>query len=109
VADNENPLPVVFMTGKGDIPATVRAMRRGAEDFLTKDAKKRELLDAVERALARDARDHGELARVRALRARIDKLTRREREVLAEVVQGRLNKQIAPDRPASTTESGTPT
>ena len=91
----ENPLPVIFLTGKGDIPATVRAMRRGAEDFLTKTAKKHEVLDAVERALARDAREHEAFAHRRALRARFDTLTPREREVLSEVVQGRLNKQIA--------------
>ena len=95
VANTENPLPVIFLTGIGDIPATVQAMRYGAEDFLTKNAKKREILDAVERALARDAREHEELEHLRALRARFDKLTPREREVLAEVVQGRLNKQIA--------------
>ena len=95
VAAMENPLPVIFLTGKGDIPATVRAMRHGAEDFLTKTAKKHEVLDAVERALARDAREHEALAHRRALRARFDTLTPREREVLSEVVQGRLNKQIA--------------
>lgn len=95
VAERENPMPVVFLTGKGDIPVTVRAMRHGAEDFLVKTAPKRDLLAAVERALARDVQEHAERERHRALRARFDKLTPREREVLAEVVQGRLNKQIA--------------
>ena len=95
LARTNNPLPVIFLTGKGDIPSTVRAMRHGAEDFLTKGAKKREILDAVKRAIARDARQHEEVARLRALRARFDKLTPREREVLSEVVQGRPNKQIA--------------
>lgn len=95
LAATENPLPIIFLTGKGDIPATVRAMRHGAEDFLTKSAKKGEVLDAVERALVRDAREHEDLLRLRALRARFDTLTPREREVLSEVVQGLLNKQIA--------------
>ena len=95
LARTNNPLPVIFLTGKGDIPSTVRAMCHGAEDFLTKGAKKREILDAVKRAIARDARQHEEVARLRALRARFDALTPREREVLSEVVQGRLNKQIA--------------
>ena len=90
-------LPVVFLSGHGDIPATVQAMRRGAEDFLTKRAPKEELLDAVKRALARDACERAERARLEALRARFTPLTPREREVLAHVLTGQLNKQIAGD------------
>lgn len=90
-------LPVVFLSGRGDIPTTVRAMRQGAEDFLTKTAPKAELLAAVKRAIERDARQRAERDRVRALRLRLDLLTPREREVLRHVVRGRLNKQIAAD------------
>ena len=92
-----NPLPILFLTGHGDIPSTVRAMRGGAEDFLEKLAPKKKLLDAVERALARDARERDARARQRELRARFDTLSERELEVLSHVVQGRLNKQIAGD------------
>ena len=92
-----NPIPVVFLTGNGDIPSTVRAMRRGAEDFLGKRAPKDELLDAVRRAVARDVQIHTEHARLCALRAPFAALTPREREVLAHVLRGQLNKQIARD------------
>ena len=92
-----NPLPILFLTGHGDIPSTVRAMRGGAEDFLEKLAPKKKLLDAVKRALARDARERDARARQRELRARFDMLSVRELEVLSHVVQGRLNKQIAYD------------
>jgi FixJ family two-component response regulator len=91
------PLPILFLTGHGDIPSSVRAMRDGAEDFLEKRAPKRKLLDAVRRALARDAREREQRARQHRLRERFDALTRREREVLSHVIQGRLNKQIAAD------------
>ena len=90
-------LPVIFLTGQGDIPTTVRAMRQGAEDFLNKRAPKEDLLEAVNRALARDARQRAERVRLRELRARFDALTPRERDVLRHVVQGRQNKQIAAD------------
>ena len=72
-------------------------MRSGAEDFLEKRAPKEKLLDAVRRALARDAQDREKRNRQRELRAQFDMLTKREFEVLAHVVQGRLNKQIAAD------------
>lgn len=87
--------PVIILSGQGDIPTTVRAMRQGAEDFLTKTAPKEDVLDAVERALLRDARQRRERARSRELHARFDVLTPREREVLRYVVRGQLNKQIA--------------
>jgi len=74
---------------------TVRAMRQGAEDFLTKDAPKANLLKAIERALGRDARQRAERVRLQELHGRFDALTPREREVLQHVVQGRLNQQIA--------------
>lgn len=97
LARADSPLPVVFLTGRGDIPSTVRAMRGGAEDFLTKRAPQEELLDAVRRALDRDARDREERERRRELRARFERLTAREKEVLAHVLRGQLNKQIAAD------------
>jgi len=92
-----NPLPILFLTGHGDIPSTVRAMRGGAEDFLEKTAPKTKLIDAVTRALARDSREREARDRQRELRTRFDTLTERELEVLFHVVQGRLNKQIAGD------------
>lgn len=92
-----NPLPVVFLSAQGDIPTTVQAMRRGAEDFLTKLSPKEQLLDAVTRALARGAQERGERVRLQELRARFDELTPRELEVLEHVVRGKLNKQIADD------------
>jgi FixJ family two-component response regulator len=91
----QNPLPVVFLTGQGDIPTTVSAMRSGAEDFLTKRASKEDLLAAVERALARDARERGQRLRQRELRGRLEELSEREKEVLGHVVQGEMNKEIA--------------
>lgn len=93
----ENPLPVIFLTGHGDIPASVRALKHGAEDFLTKPVRKEELLDAVKRALARDEATWAEREHRLELRRRYDALTPREREVLAAIVAGRLNKQIAGD------------
>ncbi len=92
-----NVLPVVFLTGEGDIPTTVTAMRRGAEDFLTKHGSKQDLLAAVDRAIARDARQRAKRDRLRALWVRIDTLTPRELGVLRQVIEGRRNKQIAVD------------
>ena len=91
------PLPVVFLSGHGNVPTTVQAMRRGAEDFLTKQASKEELLAAVKRTLTRDARERAERARLQQLRAPFAALTLRDREVLAHVLAGQLNKQIASD------------
>ena len=92
-----NVLPVVFLTGEGDIPTTVMAMRQGAEDFLTKTAPKEELFAAIDRAIARNARQRDDSARRRALQDRVSILTPREFGVLRQVVEGRLNKQIAAD------------
>ena len=93
----DNPLPLIFLTGHGNIPTSVHAMRQGAEDFLTKPVKKQDLFDAVQRALARDASERERRVRRRELRARFDTLTPREREVLGHVLSGQLNKQIAGD------------
>lgn len=95
------PLPVIFLTGHGDIPTSVHAMRQGAEDFLTKPVKREKLFDAVERALARNRRERETQKQQRERRALFDALTPREREVLSHVVAGRLNKQIAADLDAS--------
>jgi len=92
-----NAMPLIFLTGHGDVPSAVRAMRRGAEDFLCKPAPETELLDAVKRALARDAHEHAERTRLCELRARFATLTPRDCEVLSHVLNGQLNKQIARD------------
>jgi len=94
---SDNPLPIVFITGHGDIPTSVKAMRLGAEDFLIKTAPKEDLLAAIERALAHDDRERMERERRKELQARFGKLTPRETEVLAHVLRGQLNKQIAAD------------
>jgi RNA polymerase sigma factor (sigma-70 family) len=91
------PLPIVFLTGHGDIPASVRAIKAGAEDFLSKPVSKEPLLAAVERALARDEEARELRERLTALRALVATLTPRESEVFALVVRGKLNKQIAHD------------
>ena len=97
LARSRHPLPIVFLTGHGDIPSSVRAMRNGAEDFLEKHAPKAQILAAVQQALARDARDRETRGRQREVRARFATLTKRELEVLGHVVRGQLNKQIAGD------------
>jgi len=88
-------IPIVFVTGQGDIPMTVTAMKAGAVDFLTKPFAARDLLDAVQRAVEKDTRNLGTEARSRSLHARVKTLTPRERQVFALVVTGMLNKQIA--------------
>ena len=97
VARMEKRLPIIFLTGHGDIPASVRAMKAGAVDFLTKPVRREALLSAVQNALAIDAKGRGERAVLHELQDRYEKLTPREREVLVHVVSGKLNKQIAFD------------
>jgi FixJ family two-component response regulator len=97
LARSDNPLPILLLTGYGDIPSSVRAMREGAEDFLEKTAPHEHLLAAVNRALARDVREREARARQRKVRELFAALTPRELEVLGHVVRGRLNKQIAAD------------
>jgi FixJ family two-component response regulator len=95
LAKRDQPLPVVFLTGHGDVPASVRALKAGASDFLTKPVDRATLLSAVEGALAQDAARRATREELRELQARYETLTPREREVLAQVVAGKLNKQIA--------------
>jgi RNA polymerase sigma factor (sigma-70 family) len=90
-----NRLPIVFLTGHADVPSSVRALKAGAEDFLTKPAPKEVLLAAVQRALARFRAAAEKDERIDALRTRLARLTPREREVFDLVVRGKLNKQIA--------------
>ena len=96
VATNRQ-IPIIFITGHGDIPMTVKAMKEGAIEFLTKPFEDQDLLDAVQLGLARDRvrREHEDA--LRTLKARFESLTPREREIMIEVAQGRLNKQIAGD------------
>jgi FixJ family two-component response regulator len=88
-------IPIIFMTGHGDIPMSVQAMKAGAIDFLAKPFRDQEMLDAVVRALERDQKRRDSEKVVAELRVRFDSLTSREREVLALVVDGLMNKQTA--------------
>lgn len=94
---NGNPKPVIFLTGFGDIPMTVDAMRAGAVDFLTKPVRDQTLLDAIAVALVKDSEQRDAAARRKVTLDLIATLTPREREVLKDVAKGRLNKQIAFD------------
>jgi FixJ family two-component response regulator len=88
-------LPVIFLTGHGDIPMSVRAMKAGAVDFLTKPVQRETLLAAVRAALARDAESRAARVRTEESQGRFENLTARERAVFGSVVAGKLNKQIA--------------
>ena len=90
-------LPIVFITGHGDVPSSVRAMKGGAIDFLQKPFNDQELLDCIQRALARSREQRIQRAERAEVQSRLDTLTPREREVLLQVVTGKLNKQIAGD------------
>jgi FixJ family two-component response regulator len=94
---SNSKLPIVFITGFGDIPMTVQAMKGGAVEFLTKPFRDQDLLDAVSVGLARDRARREDERILCTLRARFDVLTPRERAILLEVAKGRLNKQIASD------------
>jgi FixJ family two-component response regulator len=93
--DSNIEIPTVFISGHGDIPMTVRAMKQGAMEFLTKPVRGQDLLDAVQSALARDRELRKERAEFEGIRKRFEALTPRETEVLNLVVAGLLNKQIA--------------
>jgi FixJ family two-component response regulator len=97
LAEREDPLPIIFLTGYGMIPDSVRAIQRGAVDFLVKPVDPPVLLEAVSRALARDADDRPARAHRRALHERYERLTAREREVFVHLIAGQLNKQVAAD------------
>ena len=88
-------LPIIFITGHGDIPMSVRAMKGGAIEFMTKPVPEQDLLDAIQQGLQRDRAEREKERLIDLLRARFDSLTLREREVMALVTAGRLNKQIA--------------
>jgi FixJ family two-component response regulator len=96
-------IPIIFITGHGDIPITVQAMKAGAVDFLTKPFREQELLDAIHKAVDRDRQVREQTADVAKLRQRYEGLTPKEREVMALVTQGLLNKQIAVELRASET------
>jgi FixJ family two-component response regulator len=95
--DGGSQRPVIFLTGTGDIPTSVRAMKAGAIDFLTKPVHDMTLLDAIARAEQEDAESRQTEAELTSIEAKIATLTPREREVMTHVVAGRLNKQIAGD------------
>ena len=88
-------IPIVFLTGHGNIPASVQAMKAGAVEFLTKPLDEEKLLQAIQEAIERDRRTRQQHAEMRELRERYESLTAREQQVMQEVVSGRLNKQIA--------------
>jgi FixJ family two-component response regulator len=93
--DAANEIPIVFITGQGDIPTSVRAIKAGATEFLTKPFADDDLLAAIRQALEKDAGARVERMKVAELRARYDTLTNREKEVMSLVVRGLLNKQVA--------------
>ncbi|MGH9314819.1 MAG: response regulator transcription factor [Vicinamibacterales bacterium] len=95
LAGLERPLPIIFITGHRDIPVTVRAMKAGASEFLTKPIREQELLEAIRKALDRDREAHRQRSEGARLRRCYDDLTPRERQVMRLVVSGLLNKQVA--------------
>jgi RNA polymerase sigma factor (sigma-70 family) len=95
LAQGDRDIPIIFITGHGDIPMSVQAMKAGAVEFLPKPFRDQDLLDAIHQALARDRQARAQRAQREALRRRFDTLTPRQREVMARMVAGRLNKQIA--------------
>ena len=95
LAQTGTSIPIIFVTGHGDVPMTVRAMKAGASEFLTKPFRDQELLDAIQQAIDYDRAERRRRMELAELRRRYETLTRREREVLLLVVNGLLNKQIA--------------
>jgi FixJ family two-component response regulator len=95
LADAGVHIPLIFMTGYGDVPMSVRAMKAGATDFLTKPFRDQELLDAVALALDRDRKRRGEENAAADLKALFNSLTRREQQVMALITDGLMNKQVA--------------
>jgi FixJ family two-component response regulator len=101
LAENGMQIPIIFITAHGDIPMSVRALKSGAVEFLTKPFKDQDLLDAIHLALQRDGTAREQQAEIRDLQERYNALTAREREVMTLVVTGMLNKQIAAEIGAS--------
>jgi FixJ family two-component response regulator len=95
LAETGVKIPIIFITGHGDIPMTVKAMKSGAVEFLTKPFRDQDLLDAIQQALERDRKRFEHQAELAGLRKRYDELSDREREVMKLVVSGMLNKQVA--------------
>jgi len=95
LTQNDVHIPIIFITGHGDIPMSVRAMKGGAVDFLTKPFRDQDLLDAIQQALERDRLWRRQQAELEELRERFRSLSRRERQVMKLVVSGLLNKQVA--------------
>jgi FixJ family two-component response regulator len=93
--DSAIDIPIIFITGHGDIPMSVRAMKEGAHEFLTKPVRGQDLLDAIQKAIASDREKRKDRAELASIRTRFDSLTPREKEVLDLVVAGLLNKQVA--------------
>ena len=103
MAEADMEIPIIFITGHGDIPMTVQAMKAGAVEFLTKPFREQDLLDAIQQALERDSQAREQRAEIEGLRRRFASLTPREREVMVLMVAGLLNKQIAGELGASET------
>jgi FixJ family two-component response regulator len=101
LADHNDDIPIIFITGHGDIPMSVRAMKLGALEFLVKPFRDQDLLEAIQRALERDRAARQQHTEIKAVRGLCDLLTPREHEVFALVVRGLLNKQIAVELGAS--------
>jgi FixJ family two-component response regulator len=95
LVEGDVDIPIIFITGHGDIPMAVQAMKAGAVEFLRKPFRDQDLLDAVQQALERDRKGREQRAEIAELRKRFDSLTPREREVMALVAAGLLNKQVA--------------
>jgi len=95
MAELDLEIPIIFITGHGDIPTSVRAMKAGALEFLTKPFADQDLLDAIQQAIEQDRGARRQQAEMRELRGRYQSLTPREREVMEQVVSGLLNKQVA--------------